>query len=505
MAKKIMIQGTSSNVGKSILTAALCRIFYEDGYKTTPFKAQNMALNSFVTADGGEISRATAVQAEAAGIAPTVDMNPILLKPTGNSCSQVIVHGKAVGNLSAKEYHEQYGPNAFDKVVESLERLDKEYEVIVIEGAGSPAEVNLKANDIVNMRIARHLNCPVLLVTDIDRGGALASVVGTLELLDPEERDLIAGIIINKFRGDLSLLQPALDFLEEKTGKPILGVIPHMGNHGIEEEDSVVLDEKNQKTDWDLDIVVIRTPRISNFTDFQALSLEEGVRVRYVDRNQDLANPDLIILPGSKNTIEDLLFIRQSGLEAKLLAYHQQGNPIIGICGGYQMLGEKILDPDGVESDQKEIRGLGLLPIVTTLSLEKITRQVQASCEEQGFLGEKITCGNFSGYEIHAGRTEFLEQRKSAFQIEVGMDSLPDGMVNSYENVLGTYLHGVFDQDQYRSGILRILHHRKNSGTEKKEILMNYQEKKEEQYRNLSKTIRMNLDIELIKKCHFSD
>ena len=237
MAKKIMIQGTSSNVGKSILTAALCRIFHEEAYKTAPFKAQNMALNSYVTADGGEIGRATAVQAEAAGIAPTVDMNPILLKPTGNSSSQVIVHGKAVGNMSAKEYHQKYGLQAFDKVSESLARLDEEFEVIVIEGAGSPAEVNLKANDIVNMRVARHAQCPVLLVTDIDRGGALASIVGTLELLDPEERDLVKGIIINKFRGDIALLQPALDFLEEKTGKPILGVIPHLGDHGIEEED----------------------------------------------------------------------------------------------------------------------------------------------------------------------------------------------------------------------------------------------------------------------------
>ena len=502
-----MLQGTSSHVGKSILTTALCRIFLQDDYKVVPFKAQNMALNSYVTKTGEEMGRAQVAQAEAAGLEPVVEMNPVLLKPTGNSTSQVILLGKPVGTMSAKEYHNGYSLTALGVVEKTLEKLSKEYELVVIEGAGSPAEVNLKANDIVNMRVAKLLNAPVLLIADIDRGGALASIVGTLELLEPDERDLVKGLIINKFRGDITLLKPALDFLEEKTGKPVLGVIPHLDNLGIDDEDSVSLEDKNTVKNIDqqaeIEIAVLRTPKISNFTDFDSLEVEPDVNLRYVKQGEAIGNPDLIILPGSKNTSEDLLYLRTEGYEKELLALAQQGTPIIGICGGYQMLGEQILDPDGVESDQKEIRGLGLLPIVTTLSLEKITRQVQASCEDQHFLGEKITCENFSGYEIHAGRTEFLNQRKSAFQILTDMDSLPDGMINSSENVLGTYLHGVFDQDQYRTHLLKILHQRKNGGTEKKEVLMNYQEKKEEQYRNLSKTIRGNLDIELIKNLHF--
>lgn len=500
MAKKIMIQGTSSNVGKSILTAGLCRIFHDMGYRTAPFKAQNMALNSYVTEDGGEIGRATAVQAEAAGVAPTIDMNPILLKPTGNSSSQVIVHGKAVGNMSAREYHQRYGPQAFDRVTESLERLDKEFEVIVIEGAGSPAEVNLKANDIVNMRVARYAQCPVLLVTDIDRGGALASVVGTLELLEPEERELVAGIIINKFRGDITLLQPALDFLEKKTGKPIVGVIPHLGNHGIEEEDSVVLDEQHKNQEGDLDIVVLRTPRISNFTDFLALSLEPGVKVRYVEKADDLGKPDLILLPGSKNTIEDLLYLRQSGLEAKTIALHQQGTPIMGICGGYQMLGEKIYDPYKVESEREEVSGFGLLPITTTFAEEKVTRQVTGRCINQSFLGQIFNFENLSGYEIHAGETKFLSDVKASFELFLDkVDFYPDGAVNPEGTVMGTYLHGVFDHDGYRQAILKALRMKKGE-TENKTDGVSFLNRKEENYRNLARTISENIDASLIKK-----
>ncbi len=500
-AKHIMIQGTSSNVGKSLLTAALCRIFHQDGWKVAPFKAQNMALNSFVTISGGEIGRATAVQAEAAGVEPTVDMNPILLKPTGNACSQVIVQGKAIGNLSAREYHEQYGLKAFVKVAESLNRLEAEYDLLVIEGAGSPAEVNLKANDIVNMRIARHTKSPVLLVADIDRGGALASVVGTLELLDEEERDLVAGIIINKFRGDIKLLEPALTFLEEKTGKPVLGVIPHLGDHGIEEEDSVVLDEK-QKTAQagEIDIVVLRTPRISNFTDFLALSLEEDVRVRYVDRPEDLGNPDLLILPGSKNTIEDLLYLRQSGLEAKILALHGRGTPVIGICGGYQMLGERIEDPLGVESDRKEVSGLGLLPLVTTFAAEKVTQQATASCVNQKFLDQSISLEGLVGYEIHMGETKISEEITNAFYIvRQNGQSEPDGAISADGTVMGTYLHGVFDHDNYRNKIIKSLR-RKKGMLKKDEKENNFVTKKQQNYDKLANMVRSNLDIKAILK-----
>lgn len=301
MAKAIMLQGTSSHVGKSILTTALCRIFKQDGMKVTPFKAQNMALNSYVTKTGGEMGRAQVAQAEATGLDPAVEMNPVLLKPTGNSCSQVIVMGKAVGNMSAKEYHAGYSLKALGVVTECIQKAHKDFDVIVIEGAGSPAEVNLKDNDIVNMRIAKLTPSPVLLIADIDRGGALASVVGTLELLEPAERDLVKGIIINKFRGDISLLQPALEFLEKKTGKPVVGVIPHLDRLGIDDEDSVSLEDKRHLAKaGELDIVVLRLPKISNFTDFDALANESDVRVRYVRQGEAIGKPDLIILPGKE-------------------------------------------------------------------------------------------------------------------------------------------------------------------------------------------------------------
>ena len=320
MTKYIMLQGTSSHVGKSILTTALCRIFFQDGVNIAPFKAQNMALNSYVTEDGKEMGRAQIAQAEAAGLKPCVEMNPVLLKPTGNSCSQVILMGRPVGNMSAKEYHQGYSLKAFETVKKALAKMQERFEMLAIEGAGSPAEVNLKDNDIVNMRIAKYLKAPVLLIADIDRGGALASLVGTLELLDDEERSLVKGLIINKFRGDIKLLEPALDFLKQKTGKPVLGVIPYLENIGIDDEDSVSLDDKIVKnTAAALKIAVIRTPKISNFTDFDALAREEDVSLRYVKSAQELGNPDLVILPGSKNTTEDLLFLKESGLEKSII------------------------------------------------------------------------------------------------------------------------------------------------------------------------------------------
>ena len=398
MANYIMMMGTSSHVGKSILATAMCRILYRKGRKVVPFKAQNMALNSYVTRDGDEMGRAQVAQAEAAGMEPMVDMNPVLLKPTGNAASQVIIMGKPVGNMSAREYHRGYSLKAFDAVKEALGRLDKEYDTIVIDAGGSPAEINLKANDIVNMRVAKYLQAPVLLIADIDRGGALASLVGTLELLDEEERALVKGLVINKFRGDVTLLTPAIDFLEEKTGKPVLGVVPHIDQMGIDDEDSVSLEEKQAvPTEGDIRIAVIQTPKISNFTDFDALAHEKDVALYYVKSVEDLGEPD-VIMPGSKNTTEDMLYLRKSGLGEKILAHAKVGKAVIGICGGYQMLGEVIRDPQHTESQNDEVAGLGLLGMETVFASEKLTSQVVAQCQDLHFMGQSISADNLPGY-----------------------------------------------------------------------------------------------------------
>ena len=494
MSFSIMLQGTSSNVGKSIVTTALCRIFKQDGYRPVPFKAQNMALNSYVTKDGGEMGRAQVAQAEAAGLEPDVLMNPVLLKPTGNASSQIIVLGKAVGTMSASEYHQGYSLKALGVVQESLEKLQANYDMVVIEGAGSPAEVNLKANDIVNMRVAKLIQAPVLLIADIDRGGALASVVGTLELLEPEERDLVKGIIINKFRGDIKLLEPALTFLEEKTGKPVVGVLPYMEKHGIDDEDSVVLDEKSSKELADLDIAVVRLPKISNFTDFDALAREEDVSLRYVKSAQELGNPDLVILPGSKNTTEDLLFLKESGLEKSIIKLNNQGTPIIGICGGYQMLGQEVRDPEHTESNLDSLAGLNLLPLITIFEAEKITRQVQVRAQDNQFLGMNYTGESMTGYEIHAGRTYYTQEVRKAFVVDRSDQSgVLDGAISENGLVMGTYVHGIFDNDGLRRCLLNSL--RQAKGLEE---LANQQDSaslKEQAYEKLANSVRANLDM----------
>lgn len=503
MAKTIMLQGTSSHVGKSILTTALCRIFRQNGDKVVPFKAQNMALNSYVTKNGEEMGRAQVAQAEAAGLEPRVEMNPVLLKPTGNSRSQVILMGRPIGNMSAQEYHNGYSLKAFDVVKASLESLQKEFETIVIEGAGSPAEVNLKANDIVNMRVAKHLNAPVLLIADIDRGGALASLVGTLALLDEEERALVKGLIINKFRGDIRLLEPALTFLEEKTGKPVLGVIPHLENLGIDDEDSVSLEEKNDKpTAAEIKIAVIRTPKISNFTDFDSLANECDVDLYYVQKPEDIGEPDLILLPGSKNTTEDLLYLRQSGHEQMLREKLRHKIPLIGICGGYQMLGQAIHDPEHTESTLDSIDGLKLLPTVTTFVRDKITTQVKAAYSSSAFLGEKIQQINLHGYEIHMGRTEFLNHAvQQPFTITERSNQTAeclDGAISQDGLVMGTYIHGVFDNDEFRRCLLNILRQRK--GLPPRLNMVNTYAQKQASYNRLADTVRQNLNMTLINK-----
>lgn len=499
MAHTIMFQGTSSHVGKSILTTAFCRILLQDGYKVVPFKAQNMALNSYVTKTGGEMGRAQVAQAEAAGLEPAVEMNPVLLKPTGNSCSQVILMGKPIGNMSAQEYHLGYSRQALATVEACLQKLDTEYEAIVIEGAGSPAEVNLKANDIVNMRIAKMISAPVILIADIDRGGALAAVVGTLELLDNDERDLVKGIIINKFRGDIALLKPALDFLELKTGKPVLGVIPHLNNLGIEDEDSVSLDEKITDTTREIDIAVLRTPKISNFTDFDALSGEPDVSVRYVNPGEALGNPDLIILPGSKNTTEDLLYLRHSGYEAAIVNLVAHGTPLIGICGGYQMLGKEIRDPEHTESEHNQVAGLGLIDVITTFANTKLTHQVTADCVNHAFLGMKYTGNNLSGYEIHMGRTEFSIPVQEAFRVSSRSTTavaINDGVIRQDGLVMGTYIHGIFDNDEYRRTLLNALRERK--GLLPLPAGENTAARKQSSLNRLADTVRSNLNMDVV-------
>ncbi|VBB06831.1 cobyric acid synthase cobq [Lucifera butyrica] len=499
MAKAIMLQGTSSHVGKSIVTTALCRIFFQDGYGVVPFKAQNMALNSYVTKTGGEMGRAQVAQAEAAGLAPSVEMNPVLLKPTGNSCSQVIVMGRPVGTMSAQEYHNGYSMRALTTIKECLHNLQQRYDVIVVEGAGSPAEVNLKANDIVNMRVAKMVPAPVLLVADIDRGGALASVVGTLELLDPDERELVKGIVINKFRGDIKLLEPALQFLEQKTGKPVVGVIPYMERMGIDDEDSVSLDDKQDSGSREIEIAVMRLPKISNFTDFDALAAEEDVTVRYVRQGEMIGQPDLIILPGSKNTIEDLLYLQQHGYDKAIAGLAKTGTPVVGICGGYQMLGREIQDPEHTESDRDRIEGIGLLDTITIFAAEKITHQVTANVTNQGFLGLNYNEKGLTGYEIHMGRTQFLTPVQPAFEItgRSGQPAAsPDGVVRKDGLVMGTYIHGIFDNNRYRRAVIDALRVRK--GLNPLTVFRDVQAEKEESYNQLANIVRKSLNMDLI-------
>lgn len=504
MTETIMLMGTSSHVGKSILATALCRIFYQAGRRVVPFKAQNMALNSYVTKDGGEMGRAQVAQAEAAGLAPMVDMNPVLLKPTGNSCSQVIVDGKPIGNMSAREYHKGKSVQLFGHVTAALTRLQQQFDTIVIEGAGSPAEINLKEDDIVNMRVAKYLQAPVLLIADIDRGGSLAALVGTLELLDEEERALVKGLVINKFRGDVTLMTPAVDFLEQKTGKPVLGIVPYLEHLGIDDEDSVSLEEKEheaerQKQTKELRLAVVETPKISNFTDFDALADEPDAEVLYVRDAEELlaAAPDVILLPGSKNTTEDLLHVRESGLAQAIRQLVDGGTPLVGICGGYQMLGEEIADPHHTESSHDVVKGLGYLPMKTVFAEEKRTVQVAADCPGMEFYDGVLMGKGLSGYEIHMGRTEFTAPVRHPFHLtRQGENAVNiwDGALSEDGRVFGTYLHGVFDHDGFRRQFLNVL--RLHKGLRPLPVQRNRHLEKERAYDRLAETVRKSLDME---------
>ena len=447
-AKRIMVQGTMSGAGKSLLCAALCRIFAQDGYRVAPFKSQNMALNSFVTRDGLEMGRAQVVQAQAAGIEPDVRMNPILLKPSSDTGSQVIVGGEVRGQMSAAAYFKMKR-QLIPEILAAFDSLSEEADIVVIEGAGSPAEINLKADDIVNMGLAKLVDAPVLLAGDIDRGGVFAQLYGTVALLEPEERARIAGLVINKFRGDVDILRPGLAMLEEKTGLPVLGVVPYL-HVEIEDEDS--LSERLNARDAvkPLDVAVIRLPHISNFTDFIPLEQHELLGVRYVQRARELGAPDLVILPGTKNTMEDLLWLRQSGLEAAVRKLAQAQTPVLGVCGGYQMLGQTLDDPAGTESGKPlSLAGLGLLPTRTTFDAQKRRTQVRAVALGAPFAGARMT-----GYEIHNGRTTVNGEPFCRLA-----DGTTEGCV--CKNVFGTYLHGLFDSGELTQALVKLLCARK--------------------------------------------
>ncbi len=496
-AKTLMIQGTASSVGKSILVTALCRILAQDGWCVAPFKSQNMALNSFVTRSGQEIGRAQAVQAEAAGIEPTVDMNPILIKPEANSKSQVVVLGKPAMTLTAGEYGRHAG-ELISVVEESLARLRSSYDIVVIEGAGSPAEVNLKENEIVNMRIARLATAPVLLVGDIDKGGVFASLVGTLALLDEAERNSIKGFIINKFRGDITLLQSGLDYLEKYTSKPVIGVIPYYHNILVPEEDSIYERDGTGSENQEeiIDIAIIRLPCLSNSTDFELLQQEAGVKVRYVSTIAELGYPDVIILPGSKSTIADLAYLWRNGLAEGIIQRVKSGTPLVGICGGFQMLGKEIKDPSHVESEEDGVVGLGLLDTITIFQAQKRTCQVTAQVLSnegllEGLQGEKVT-----GYEIHMGQT-IGNNTKPLFLIThkvEGQAGHADGAVAHGGLIFGSYLHGLFDNTNFRHTFLSKLRQRKGLSL----VPIQPIPSRQQQYDRLADIVRHNLNLKLV-------
>ena len=491
MAKAIMIQGTASNTGKSLLTAALCRIFRQDGLRAAPFKAQNMALNSFITADGFEIGRAQAMQAEAAGIPPDVRMNPVLLKPSSDVGSQVIVNGVARGHYTAREYWGQKKA-LIPQVRQAYERLAAEYDVIVIEGAGSPAEINLKQDDFVNMGMARIANAPVLLVGDIDRGGVFAALYGTVMLLEEAERARIRGLIINKFRGDPEILRPGLGQLEALTGKPVAGVVPWTPLD-LDEEDSLSDTLRQDGGREPLCVAVVRLPRLSNFTDFAALGHVPGVGVRYAARPQELMNADLIILPGTKSTLSDLKWLRESGMEAAILKRHAAGAPVFGVCGGYQMLGETISDPEGAEGGG-EMRGLGLLPVDTVFRPEKTT--VQAAGALQTIAGALAPLSGMAvqGYEIHMGETVRRPGARPLVTLRRGETEIEDGC--QAENAYGTYLHGVFDGEGVAPRLAETLAEKR--GVTLAAAPLSEAQYKQTQYDKLADTVRASLDMALV-------
>lgn len=457
-----MIQGTGSGVGKSILTAAICRYFYKTGIKVAPFKAQNMALNSFVTRNGEEMGRAQAFQAEACGIEPDIRMNPILLKPSGDNNSQVVLMGKPSESRNAKNYYSHHKKHK-EIVLHALQELRKKYDLVVIEGAGSPTEINLKKWDLVNMFIAEKAKAPVIIAGDIDRGGVFAWMKGTYDLLTSSEKNRVQGFIINKFRGDVSLLNPGIKQFEDMVSKPVLGVVPYCKNLVVDEEDSLPQWSHSSETGAEgvLDIAVIWTPRISNFTDLSPLAYDPSISIRYIDRPSQLGKPDLIILPGSKNTIDDLIHLKKQGIAKEILNSHQSGSLVLGICGGFQMLGNIIRDPLNLESRNKEISGLSLFDIETTMEPQKLTRQVGLSTVKSRIFGDGLIC---RGYEIHMGRTIYKSAYPALFSNTQNGNPMDFGITNQAGSVIGTYLHGFLDNDIFRQSLLCYIREQRNVG-----------------------------------------
>ncbi|MGN0205331.1 MAG: cobyric acid synthase [Coprococcus sp.] len=485
MAKVIMVQGTMSNAGKSLLVAGLCRILKQDGYRVAPFKSQNMALNSFITSEGLEMGRAQVMQAEAAGVEPSVLMNPILLKPTSDVGSQVIVNGEVRQNMRAAEYF-MYKKTLIPDIMKAYGELEKTSDIIVVEGAGSPAEINLKSDDIVNMGLARMLHAPVLLAGDIDRGGVFAQLAGTMLLLEPEEQQMVKGLVINKFRGDKRILDPGIEMLKAYTPVPVLGVVPYM-QVDIDDEDSLAdrLERHNER--GLIDIAVIRLPRISNFTDFNVLERMQGVTLRYVDKVQKLGKPDLVLLPGTKNTMGDLKWMRMNGIEAAVLKLASDGVLIMGICGGYQMLGEVLSDPDGVEGSGT-MRGMGLLPVRTIFAREKVRTRVSGRTGKLQGPWSGLSDTDFEGYEIHMGYTACDEGTVRFSSVEKGCQK---------DNIAGTYVHGIFDSVHMQQALLRLLCERKGL-SEEAVHWVDEKSYKEQQYDRLADELRASMDMNAV-------
>lgn len=499
-AKVLMIQGTMSSVGKSLVVAALCRIFKQDGLRAAPFKAQNMALNSFATLDGREVGRAQAMQASAAGVDVTVEMNPILIKPEADAFAQIVVMGKPWARLPAGEYMSRRG-ELWSVVTRALDALREEYELIVIEGAGSPAELNLRRGDLVNMSIAEYAGAPVLLVGDIDRGGIFAQLIGTRMLLEENESARIKGFIVNKFRGDARLFDEGVRLLEGRGGVPVLGVVPFIHNLRIADEDSVALETivNSRSAVASIDIVVIKLPHISNFDDFDPLRAEPGVSVRFVERDEEIGTPDMIILPGAKTTIADLNWMRSRGLVDPISERARRGTPILGICGGYQMLGRAICDPLHAESTQSEVEGLGLLPVVTTFEAEKRTERVTVRVEAAHGLFANMGGIDIKGYEIHMGRTESGDHIGSPLRVIARSGELTandsDGAASAEGWIVGTYFHGLFDNDGLRHAILRNLAARKGVSLQQGAVF-----DRGVMYDRLAQVVRENVDLNAIRQ-----
>ena len=500
--KNIMLLGTGSNVGKSIIAAGLCRIFYQDGYSVSPFKSQNMALNSYITKDGKEMGRAQVVQAEAANIEPEAFMNPILLKPTTDRKSQVIVNGKVYKNMDAREYF-AYKHNLKKDIMTAYNHIRENFDICVLEGAGSPAEINLKEDDIVNTGMAEMADSPVLLVADIDRGGVFAAIYGTVMLLEENERKRIKGVIINKFRGDKSLLTSGIEMIEKLTDIPVLGVVPFVPL-GIEEEDSLGIDKYNEKKEGKIRISVIKLKHISNFTDIDALSHYNDVSLKYVIKSSELGNEDIIIIPGSKNTVEDMKDLIEKNIGREIVRIAKKGTPVFGICGGFQMLGQKIMDPEKIESDLKEISGLGLLDIETVMKSDKTTTQYKNTVKNVSGILAGTEGMEIKGYEIHQGysypvneKNEENNNSENILKNDTGClfgDENLKGTVK--DNVAGTYIHGIFDNSEFTSHFLNEV--RKFKGLDRIDENFSYSDYKNREYDKLAEVLRENIDIKKI-------